>query len=201
MQRSTVAVRRPVRPWPPTARTVTAIMATACLALLAAACTASPPSTGLGGPSNAAGATNSQLVAFSRCMRSHGVPTFPDPNGSGGLPKQTAQQLGVTGAQFQAAQTACQPLLPNHGSGPTPAEVQQETTQALKFSQCMRAHGVTNFPDPATTGQHRIPDPASLGIDQGSPQFQAANHACRNYRPPYMPSNGAYNAFARTHGS
>ena len=45
-----------------------------------------------------------------------------------------------------------------------------------------------------------IPDPASVGIDQGAPKFQAANQACGKYRPPYMPSNAAYNAYARTHG-
>ena len=73
-----------------------------------------------------------------------------------------------------------------------------ELAQALRFSRCVRSHGVPNFPDPDSTG--RIPDPASLGIDQGSPKFQAANQTCRRYRPPYMPSNAAYNAYARTHG-
>lgn len=63
----------------------------------------------------------------------------------------------------------------------------------------MRAHGVTNFPDPDSTG--RIPDPASFGIDQGSPQLEAANQACGKYRPPYIPSNAAYNAYARTQAS
>jgi hypothetical protein len=58
----------------------------------------------------------------------------------------------------------------------------------------VRAHGITNFPDPGSDG--RIPDPASVHIDQGSPQFQAANQACRQWRPPYMPSNPAYDAYA-----
>jgi hypothetical protein len=69
---------------------------------------------------------------------------------------------------------------------------------SLRFSQCVRAHGVPNFPDPDSTG--RIPDPASVGINQGSPKFEAANQACGKYRPPYMPSHAAYNAYARTHG-
>jgi hypothetical protein len=70
--------------------------------------------------------------------------------------------------------------------------------QGLSFSQCMHTHGVTNFPDPGSDG--RIPDPASFGINQGSPQFEAANQACARYRPPYIPSNTAYNSWARTHG-
>jgi hypothetical protein len=62
----------------------------------------------------------------------------------------------------------------------------------------VRAHDVPNFPDPGRDG--RIPDPATLGINQGSPKFEAANKACGKYRPPYMPSNAAYNAYARAHG-
>ena len=76
--------------------------------------------------------------------------------------------------------------------------MQQVRALALEFSQCVRSHGVPNFPDPGSDG--RIPDPATVGINQGSPKFEAANQACRAYRPPYLPSNAAYNAYARTHG-
>lgn len=131
-------------------------------------------------------------------MRSNGVSSFPDPNSSGALPKKTPQQLGVSSSRYQAATQACAHLIPNGGEGPSPAQVQQMKSSGLKFSRCMRNHGVTNFPDPAGSG--RIPDPASLGIDQGSPQFQAANHSCRLYRPPYIPSNADYSSYARTHG-
>ena len=178
------------RRWP-VARTVAAI---AGLVLLGAA-GGGPPAAASGGSSHAGKATNAQLLAFARCMRSKGVPNYPDPTSSG-LPKETLQQLGVTSSRFQAAQSACQHLLPNGGQGPTQAEVQQVKAEGLKFARCMRRHGVA-LPDPASTG--RIPDPASVGIDQGSPQFEAANQACRKYRPPYMPSNSQYNAYARTH--
>ena len=139
-------------------------------------------------------------VAFASCMRSHGVPNWPDPNSSGVFDKTklSSQQLGASSSRVQAAQSACQHLLPNGGSGPNPAQVQQVKAQALRFSRCVRSHGLPSFPDPASDG--RIPDPASVGIDQGSPKFQAANQACRRYRPPYMPSNAAYNAYAETHG-
>ena len=76
------------------------------LALLAAACGGSPSSTGPGGSSNAGGpassqAASSKAVAFSHCMRSHGVPAFPDPTRRGGVPKVTPQQVGVSNSQFQ----------------------------------------------------------------------------------------------------
>jgi hypothetical protein len=127
-------------------------------------------------------------------MRSNGVPTWPDPNSSGVFDKSkiTTQQLGVSSSKLQAAQTACQHLLPPESA----AQQRLNAAQALQFSQCMRTHSVPNFPDPDGSG--RIPDPATFGIDQGSPQFEAANQACAQYRPPYIPSNDAYNAYAAT---
>jgi hypothetical protein len=130
-------------------------------------------------------------------MRSHAVPRYPDPDSSGSIPKKSASQLGVTDAQLQSAENSCQHLLPNGGSGPNQAQQQYERTLSLKFAVCMRSHGVP-LPDPEGS-RDRIPDPASVGIDQGSPRFQAANQACRKYRPAYMPSNAAYNAWAQSH--
>jgi hypothetical protein len=173
--------------------TAAAVIATAGLALLAAACGGSTAN-------DAVQTHQSGAVAFARCMRSNGVPNWPDPNSSGVFDKSklTPQQLGASSSRVQTAQHSCNHLLPNGGSGPTAAQVQQAEALSLRFAQCVRAHGVPNFPDPDSTG--RIPDPAGLGIDQGAPKFEAANRACGKYRPPYIPSNAAYNAYARTHG-
>jgi len=94
-------------------------------------------------------------------MRSHGVPNYPDPDSHGNLTKAGAQQLGVSTSQFQAAQQACQHLLPSTGGSfdeqfrqcvtagdCPPALVQQALTKQREFARCMRAHGVPNFPDP-----------------------------------------------------
>lgn len=186
------------RPRPATARTAAAFMATASVILLVAACGGSPAPAGSGGSSNAAGTTDSHEVAFSRCMRSSGVTNYPDPSTSGVIPKESPQELGVTTSRLQSAQGTCRHLLPNGGNGPNQAEVQQERAQALRYAQCMRTRGV-GLPDPDSTG--RIPDPATVGINQGSPSFEAANQACGKYRPPYMPSNAQYNAYAQTQGS
>jgi hypothetical protein len=132
-------------------------------------------------------------------MRANGVLRYPDPTSGGVLVKESLQQLGVSSSRFQTASRACNHLLPNGGSAPTPARMQQVRAQGLLFAQCIRSHGVPGFPDPASDG--RIPDPATVGINQGSPKFEAANAACGRYRPPYMPSNSAYNAYARTHPS
>jgi len=205
---------RPRRPSTPRRRRPRALLLAPALAglvglsLLAAACGGSPGShvaklgsttTKSSTSSNTAPASAQQAgaLAFARCMRSHGVPNYPDPTRSG-LVKESLQQLGVSSSRFQSASSDCNHLLPNGGSGPSPTQVQQVSAQALSFSQCVRSHGVPHFPDPGSDG--RIPDPARVGINQGSPKFEAANQACGRYRPPYMPSNAAYNAYARTHG-
>jgi hypothetical protein len=180
------------------ARTVAAIIATAGLALLVA-CSGGASSSGPPRASAAGGSTGSHQLAFAQCMRADGVPDFPDPDTSGAFDKVTLNRVSAGNPRFQTAQNACAHLLPNGGSAPNEAEVQQVAAQSLRFAQCIRAHGVANFPDPDSTG--RIPDPGSVGIDQGSAQFEAANQACGEFRPPYMPSNSAYNAYASTHGS
>jgi len=120
MNHSTSVRRRPRRTWragPRPARTAAAIVAMAVLALLAAACGGSPPSTGSGGSPAAGGsATSPSALAYSACMRSQGVPNYPDPDSSGQLPKTDAQLLGVSTSRYQAAQQACRHLLPTGGS-------------------------------------------------------------------------------------
>ena len=168
---STHVTRRPRRARPPTARIVAAIIATAALALLAAACSGSPSSTAAGGSPNAGDSLSSPTaVAYSNCMRSRGVPNYPDPS-NGQLPKGGAQAFGVSSSVFSAAQGACHHLLPDAGSFQEqasqctlsgdcpPAVVQQMMTIDLKFAHCMRSHGVPNWPDPA------------IGL-QGSPEFR-----------------------------
>jgi hypothetical protein len=172
------------------ARIVAAIAVSVGFAVAAAACR---------GSSGTPTAQGNGWLAFSSCMRSHRVSRFPDPDSSGVPPKKSLQQLGVSNSQFQAAQRSCRHLLPNGGRAPSQAEQLRVTARARLFSRCVRAHGVPNFPDPGSDG--RIPDPATVGVDQGSPKFEAANRACGKYRPPYMPSNSAYNAWARTHAS
>lgn len=91
-------------------------------------------------------------VAFARCMRSDGVPGWPDPNSYGGFDKSklTQRQLGAGNAQVGAAQRACRHLLPT--SSATQQQTQRIVAQALRFSRCVRNHGITNFPDPDSNG-------------------------------------------------
>jgi hypothetical protein len=174
---------------PPTARTAAALLATAALAVPAAAWGSGPTSTSPGGSSKAGGSANSELLAFSGCMRSHGVPNFPDPQ-----PGQTnakfpgAQQLDVSSSQYNAAVRDCQHLLPA-GTGdqfPT-AEVQLLLIGMLKFSQCMRSHAVPNWPDPSLDPEGRpVFDLGRAGISRSearSPQIATKMADCQYLLP------------------
>jgi len=160
MNHSARVMRRPRRAGPPTGRTTAVILATTVLALLAA-CSGSPSPAGSGSSPGAGGSARSpSALDYSACIRSHGVPDYPDPDSSGQLPKTDARLLGVSTSQYQAAQQACRHLLPTSGSPEDcmqysdcpPALVQQMLAADRKLARCMRSHGVPNFPDPTNGG-------------------------------------------------
>ena len=126
------------------------------------------------------GGNGADALAFVKCMRSHGVPNFPDPNAQGRI---VASGLDTGSSTFQAAANGCRHLLPNGGQ-PTPAQQATAMAQALKFSQCMRAHGISGFPDPqsAPGGGIRIAIRSGQGsnLNPTNPQFQAAQKACQS---------------------
>jgi hypothetical protein len=195
-------------------RTIFSLAVLASAALLAAGCGGSSSSPGVAHISSVAstssdpsggGSTSSpegrptqqQMVAYAQCMRTHGVPEFPEPD-EGKLLLHSSDHNGhVTGinpesAQFQGAQKACAKLAPNGGKPPSPAEQAKMQEQALRFSQCMRTHGVPDFPDPEFPHSGggfgvRIHIGGGRGgpsrIDPSSPQFQAAQKACQSILP------------------
>jgi hypothetical protein len=120
-------------------------------------------------------------VAFSRCVRSHGVPAYPDPSSSGLPPKKTPQQLGVSSSELQSAQTACRNLLTNGGQ-PSQAQVAQYRSTMLIYARCIRAHGVSNMPDPDSRGHLDIGP--GTDVDVNSPKFQSAFQACKSDLSP-----------------
>jgi hypothetical protein len=159
-------------------------MTVTAAALLATAC-GSPSSTRSGGSANAGGSANYvAAVAYSRCVRSHGIPGFPDPDSSGQISKQAIRQLGVSDSVLKAATTGtCANLNPYNP--PPPAQQRQELADDLKFSQCMRSHGLPGFPDP-TNSNGRVEFVLSVsknGFDPHSPQVLAKAHECQHVLP------------------
>jgi hypothetical protein len=123
-------------------------------------------------------------------MRSHGVVNFPDPTASGAIPKVSWAQLGVSYAQFEAAQTACAHLLPNGGNGPSSAQVEQIMNGMRHFAQCMRSHGVSNWPDPVIDGGGNPEFYLDGKVDQNAPQVSSKIHECEHWLPAVAVSPG-----------
>ncbi len=144
--------------------------------------------------SESSASAQQKVIAFSHCMRTHGVPEFPEPSEGHVLLRSSDRNGHVTGvnpqsAQFQAASKACAKLSPKGGKPPSPAEQAKLQEKALLFSQCMRTHGVPSFPDPefSSSGGGGIHIGGRKGgpsrIDPSSPEFQAAQKACQSIMP------------------
>jgi hypothetical protein len=115
-----------------------------------------------------------KAVKFSECMRANGVSDFPDPNASGQFP---SYGVSVSKAVWISATATCKSLQP---PGTLSAKMTpQQLSDALKFAQCVREHGVPDFPDPVN-GQPlidttRIPSSNKPG---GMTILNAATHTC-----------------------
>jgi hypothetical protein len=147
------------------------------VALLAAGCG------GGGGSHSASGSSGYQKdVAFAHCMRSHGVPDWPDPLPGGGFPRTGA---GGNSPLADSAINACQHLLPPIHP-PSAAQEAHLMAQGLRYARCMRSHGFSDFPDPSASGGGLV-FPATPGFDPNSPQAQAADKACQIDHPKGPP--------------
>jgi len=124
--------------------------------------------------------TGADMLKYAQCMRSHGVVDFPDPSSNGTiLVGGTVSQS----PQYPAADNTCRKLLPN-GGVPTAAQQAQGIAQLLKFSVCMRAHGISDYPDPTSNGiQIPIRKGMPSDLDPNNPRLQSAEKACQHLAP------------------
>jgi len=135
--------------------------------------------------------TQHGALAFSDCMRSHGLSSFPDPGSNGIIPKNQVIPL-ASSPQFRPAQRACQHLLPQTGAPTdTHAEVEAALGGMVRFAACMRSRGVQNWPDPTVDRSHPgdprpVFDLASL-VDPNAPRITADVAACQHVMPESTP--------------
>lgn len=138
-----------------------------------------------GGSKPSHGGSSKSPLAVSQCMRSHGVPNFPDPTpgpGGGGLSVNlspgsstvTVDGIPFGGPAFTTAEREC-----NFGPPPGgPPQISEATKQGmLRNAECMRTHGVPGFRDPIIT-KRGIMTPVGPGLNADAPAFQAAAKAC-----------------------
>jgi hypothetical protein len=182
--------------------------ATVLIALLAtttavAACGGSSPSN-----NSATAKQNSAGLKLAECMRSHGVPDFPDPTSGGGFGIQASagggnasvsvdgHTINVSGPAFQKAMQQCRSEQPQ-GPPISGAQLAKVKQGAIKMAECMRAHGVSSFPDPEVRSgpggrgievQIGAPSSGASGqsINPRSPAFQHAQKICQ----PLMGGSG-----------
>jgi hypothetical protein len=137
-----------------------------------------------------------ELVKYAVCVREHGLSNFPDPNANDGF----AIHVDPSSPAWVAAQATCHKLMPG-GGPPARGSATHPSAQALasmlKVSQCMRRHGIHEFPDPAS---HMPSNPPARGVitdmsgvilvfpsalAMRSPAFAQAQAACNlGIRPP-----------------
>jgi hypothetical protein len=176
-------------------RTWLSVSALLAIVLLATACEGGPSGPGVAGqgasstPSaSPSGDRRDAELAYARCMRGHGISDFPDPQPGGG-PIQVGPGSNWNTPQFNAADDACKSLLPI----PSAEEQQQEFEDMLRFAQCMREHGIADFPDPTPGEGGGLNAEPGSDLDPNNPQFQAANEACGGLFPDKPDMNGQTN--------
>ena len=156
-------------------------IALAVAGVLVAGCSGGPADPGVAGMSSATASPSqsatvsgeAEALQYAACMRSHGVPDFPDPtvqNGSVGFSITAGDGVDQNSPQYQSARQACSSLrgggTANSGSG--------NLAKELKFAQCMRSHGVPDFPDPNKNGGFS----GTSTVNPSSPTFQKAQSTC-----------------------
>jgi hypothetical protein len=159
------------------------LLVTACHSGRSKGSDATTPGSGSSGSSQ--NATDAGLK-YGQCMRAHGVTNFPEPNGDPGAP-QTGGPVDIGSQQYQNAEKICAPLVAGV-KGNAPSQNPQNQAKLLQYAQCMRSHGVTNFPDPNsnggfTLGGGQVGGSGGTGVDTTSAQYQSAAKACQSLLP------------------
>jgi hypothetical protein len=73
--------------------------------------------------------------------------------------------------------------------------------KAVKFAECMRENGVTEFPDPSGSGELTIDGVVNgSSIDPNGPVWNGAIDACRDLQPPGFTGGGERSAEQQSEG-
>jgi hypothetical protein len=134
----------------------------------------------------AAATTQNGPLAFARCMRSHGLPKWPDPISGGVFDKTTLRQTGYSVGQVRAVEDGpCNHLL-GAVSHQGPTITAADRVDYLKAAACMRTHGFPGFPDP-TFQDSGVQLAVPPSIDQDSSRFTSAATICTKLIPAGLP--------------
>jgi hypothetical protein len=180
------------------------LLALCSVALLAAGCSAGSSggqvaslpghSAGPGGTATLTQAQSDQdFVNFAHCMRSHGV-QMSDPfhrPGHTGLTIAEPPHNAATRAAWAACGHYIQPIVSMKNAGAA-SWAARNLNALTRYAQCMRAHDI-NMLDPTPLGAlnlGNVPGMANNDYGRYSPQFRAADAACRHLLPPGVHDDG-----------
>jgi hypothetical protein len=167
-------------------RIVVGSTAVALLGLLAAGCGSASDNSGVASVGSASSTCAQRLrpasssdaaaaVKASRCMRSHGVPKFPDPILGGHFGFMVGSGIDPDTPQFKAAYSYCGKRY-LHYHPLQPAELARRNVAAVKYSACMRSRGASDFPDPDGQGAINLPSDDYIH----TPKVARAEGACES---------------------
>jgi hypothetical protein len=181
---------------------VAALMATAVLAVACSSPASGPQVASLGGhhgSAAAAGLTTAQsdrdMLSYARCMRAHGM-AIPDPAHIPGHSGLTLQFPATPSPITRAADAACMhfmgPIIRAKQAGAAAAMSPARLAALTRYARCMRAHDISML-DPTSFGALNLGNVPGMNSDFGrySPQFRAADAACRHVLPAGVSDNGS----------
>jgi hypothetical protein len=122
------------------------------------------------------------LRQLARCIRSHGMPGWPDPviNPLTGAPDFPPDSPRVPASIQQACQAVANRLPPDAGASQPPTAASMQAL--VHFARCMRSHGVPTWPDPNALGEFPMTTQTSVQF-KASPTYRRATGACIRFVP------------------
>jgi hypothetical protein len=132
-------------------------------------------------PGSAAQRAAIALRNLARCVRAHGLPNFPDPLvRSDGVPQFPDSAPRVPTATQQACRAVAGHIPPEYTVTTATPVSDAEFQRLLGLARCIRAHGVSDWPDPNALGQF----PIDVRIQEGGKRvFLPALDACARLSP------------------
>jgi hypothetical protein len=145
------------------------------------------------GPSLTEAGSDQAMVSFTRCMRSHGV-QMADPShrpGHAGLSIDLPTPVAATRAAYAACNHFIAKIIQAKQAGAAVAESPAQLAALTRYAQCMRGRDIPML-DPTPQGQLNLGDVPGVASTFGrySPQFRAADTACRHLLPAGVRDNG-----------
>jgi hypothetical protein len=180
-----------------------ALLALSALAIAMAACSSAQAGPqvahlpGHGGHASGSGQlttaqSDRDMINFARCMRAHGV-QVSDPfhrAGHSGLSIALPAQTASNRPAFSTCNHFLQPIIQMKNAHAA-AVAAPELHALTEYARCMRAHDI-NMLDPTPQGMLNMGNVPGITSDFGrySPQFRAADGACRHLLPAGVDDNG-----------